>query len=100
MEVSSNLVVRVAGRRNRVCPAAWAPSRRGIPGPSATTGEQKAAAIAAYPVNTTNGYAVSTTVINGHAVIRLADLTWNASATQAQIDQAQRDLAVNLIKFR
>lgn len=68
--------------------------------PSATDGSQKAAAIALYPVNTSNGVAANTTVIDSHATVRLADLTFAAGATQAQIDQAQRDLAAALIKFR
>ena len=68
--------------------------------PAAVDGSQKAAAIAGYPVNTTNGVAQQTTVIDAHAVVRLADLTFAAGATQAQIDQACRELAAGLIKFR
>ena len=68
--------------------------------PTATDGSQKAAAIAAFAVNTMNGLTQQTTVIDAHATVRLADLTFATGATQAQIDQAQRDLAGALIKFR
>jgi hypothetical protein len=68
--------------------------------PGATDGSQKAAAIAGFPVNTTNGVAANTTVINAHATVRLADVTFASGATQAQIDQAIRELGANLIKFR
>ena len=68
--------------------------------PSATDGSAKAAAIAGYAVNTSNGIAQNTTVINAHAVVRLADLTFATGASTAQIDQAQRDLGAALIKFR
>ena len=69
--------------------------------PAATDGSQKAAAVALYPVDTTAG-AQQTTVINTHATLRLADLTFKSGATAAQIDQAKRELAGNppLIKFR
>lgn len=68
--------------------------------PSATDGSQKAAAIAGYRCNTSNGVAAHLTCINAHAVVRLSDLTFATGATQAQIDQACRELGANLIKFR
>jgi len=60
----------------------------------------KAVAIAGFPVTTAAGATARITVINAHATVRLADLTFGGSPTQAQIDQAMRDLGANLIKFR
>jgi hypothetical protein len=68
--------------------------------PAATDGSQVAKAILAYPVQTAAGVTAQATVINGHAVVRLADLTFKSGATAAQIDQARRELAAHLIKFR
>lgn len=59
-----------------------------------------ASAIAGYPVVTGAGVTARITVINAHATVRLADLTFGGSPTQAQIDQAKRDLGEKLIKFR
>lgn len=59
-----------------------------------------AVAIAGFPVVTAAGVTARITVINSHATVRLADLTFGGSPTQAQIDQAKRDLNSNLIKFR
>lgn len=66
----------------------------------AWTGACPAAAIAGYPANTTNGVAGKITVVNAHAAIRAADLTWASGATAAQIAQGQFELGKNLIKFR
>ncbi len=68
--------------------------------PTATDGSQRDKAVLCYRAITTNGYAAEATVINGHAQVRYADLTWATGATQAQIDEAMRDMAKNLIKFR
>ena len=68
--------------------------------PAATDGSQVARAVLAYPVKTASGVTVLATVINGHAVLRLADLTFNSGATAAQVDQAMRELSAHLIKFR
>lgn len=59
-----------------------------------------ASALAGYPVVTGAGVTARITVINAHATVRLADLTFGGSPTQAQIDQAKRDLSEKLIKFR
>jgi hypothetical protein len=60
----------------------------------------KAVAIAGYPVRLNASLAQRVTVINAHATVRLADLTFGGMPTAAQIDQAKRDLAEALIKFR
>lgn len=59
-----------------------------------------AAAIAGYPVVTTASATKRTVVINAHATVRLDDLTFGGSPTQADKDQAMRDLSAKLIKFR
>lgn len=66
----------------------------------AWTGASPAKAIAAFPVSTNSTNTKKTTVINAHATVRLADLTFAVGATQAQIDQAKADLTGKLIKFR
>lgn len=66
---------------------AWAPGKT-------------ASAIAGFPVVTAAGETKRITVVNAHAVVRLADLTFGGSPTQADKDQAMRDLSAKLIKFR
>lgn len=66
---------------------AWAPGLR-------------AAAIAGYPIVTDGNNKGRITVINAHATVRLADLTFGGSPTTAQRDQAMRELEAKLIKFR
>jgi hypothetical protein len=66
----------------------------------AWTGSSRAVAIALYPANTTNGTPSKIAVVNAHAVVRLADLTFSPSATLAQIDEAKFELGRGLIKFR
>lgn len=66
----------------------------------AWTGSNKAVAIAAYPAVTGASTTQAITVINAHATVRTSDLTFNGSASIAQIDQAKRELSKALIKFR
>ncbi len=66
---------------------AWAPGYR-------------ADAIAGYPVKADAANKTRITVINAHATVRLADLTFGGSPTTAQKDQAMRDLGRKMIKFR
>ena len=68
--------------------------------PAATDGSQVAKAVLAYPVKTASSVTAQAAVINGHAVLRLAGLTFKSGATTAQVDQAKRELASNLLKFR
>jgi hypothetical protein len=68
--------------------------------PTVADGSERAKAILGYRAITTDGVPAKSTVINKHAAVRLADLTWNASTTQEQIDLAMRDLGAALIKFR
>ena len=68
--------------------------------PAATDGSERATAILGYGVTTGASATAQAVVINTHATVRLADLTWNASATAAQIDDARRRLEGALIKFR
>ncbi|MBY6239814.1 head decoration protein [Methylosinus sp. Sm6] len=66
---------------------AWAPGLR-------------ASAIAGYPATTGASTTKKITVINAHATVRLADLTFGGSPSTAQIDQAKRELGAGLVKFR
>ena len=60
-----------------------------------------ASAIAGFPVTTTASTTARITVINAHATVRYADLTFGGTnPTQADKDQAMRDLSAKLIKFR
>jgi len=59
-----------------------------------------AVAIAGYPAKTGSAETKRITVINTHATVRLADLTFAGSPTQTQIDDAKADLSASLIKFR
>ncbi len=68
--------------------------------PAGTDGSERARAILGYRTVTGASVTAQATVINGHAVVRLADLTWASGATQAQIDEAVRTLGKSLIKFR
>lgn len=60
----------------------------------------RAEAICGYPVRLDAVNVQKVTVINGHSVIRLSDVTFGGSPTQDQIDQAKRELGARLIKFR
>ena len=66
----------------------------------AWTGAAPAKAIALFPANTSNGLTQKIAVVNAHATVRLADLTWTAGATAAQIDEAKFELSKGMIKFR
>ncbi len=68
--------------------------------PAGTDGSERAKAILGFRTVTGASATAQATVINGHATVRLADLTWKTGATQAQIDQAMRKLGEALIKFR
>lgn len=59
-----------------------------------------AKAIAGYGCTTGAGQTAQLTVINAHAVVRRADITFGGSPSAAQIAAAQADLAAALIKFR
>ena len=67
---------------------------------AAWTPGDTAAAIAGYGCTPAAGQTVQITVINAHAAVRLADITFGGSPTAAQIAAAQATLAANLIKFR
>lgn len=66
----------------------------------AWAGGNTAKAIAGYSCKTGVGQTAQITVINAHAAVRLADLTFGGSPSAAQIAAAQADLAANLVKFR
>lgn len=66
----------------------------------AWTGASSAKAIALFAANTSNGLTQKIAVINTHATVRLADLTWTSGATAAQIDEAKFELGKAMIKFR
>lgn len=57
-------------------------------------------AIAGYAAKTGAGETAQIAVINAHATVRLADLTFGGSPTTAEQAQAMRDMEAKLIKFR
>lgn len=68
--------------------------------PAATDGSQEAAAIADYPVVTGSGVTAQIAATVRHAEVRQADLTFHASITTAQLDEAIEELKRRLIIMR
>jgi hypothetical protein len=68
--------------------------------PAATDGSQNAAAIALYPAVTGAGATARIAALRRDGTARASDLTWNGSATTAQIAFATQQLAAKNIVLR
>jgi hypothetical protein len=68
--------------------------------PANTDGSQSAIAIAMYPATTGAGQTARIAAVRRDATVRASDLTWNGSATAAQIAYATQQLAAKNIILR